>query len=351
MPPSAPPSRRADEEGRGRDALLSAPSMDFYYETHGTGAPLVLLHGFNASGKVWAPFIPELARRYRLIVPDLRGHGRSTNPAGTFTHRPSALDVFALLDRLGIGKFRAMGIRSRGNELSSTWRPPSRRRSTSAGVLSAGRPVLAGPTEGRSLKLGLLADIHERVRPTADGAGPVRGRGGGAGARPRRRFRGGNGGGGNGGAAGPRGGHRRLGEPRLRPLPRSQRLDARSLQRAGAGVRGIAPAATGAGGLPLSHVEPWLDPEDLEQLWRCDDIPGIAEDSARSFATAPQRLLFHGHFHAWRLETPAGLLAWRGEHPVCLAEGRYLVAIAALCDGHCAVLDTETGWLQPFRIG
>jgi pimeloyl-ACP methyl ester carboxylesterase len=68
--------------------------MEFYYETHGTGEPLVLLHGFNASGEVWAQFVPELARHHRLIVPDLRGHGRSTNPAGTFTHRrPAAVDA------------------------------------------------------------------------------------------------------------------------------------------------------------------------------------------------------------------------------------------------------------------
>jgi pimeloyl-ACP methyl ester carboxylesterase len=88
-----------------------------YYETFGEGEPLVLLHGFGGAGQAWSAFIPELAKQYRLIVPDLRGHGRSTNPSHQFTHRQSALDVFALLDQLGIRKFRGMGISTGGMTL------------------------------------------------------------------------------------------------------------------------------------------------------------------------------------------------------------------------------------------
>jgi pimeloyl-ACP methyl ester carboxylesterase len=88
-----------------------------YYETHGQGAPLVLLHGFNASGRVWERFVPDLARRFQVIVPDLRGHGRSSNPAREFTHRQSARDIFALLDVLGLRKVRAMGISTGGMTL------------------------------------------------------------------------------------------------------------------------------------------------------------------------------------------------------------------------------------------
>jgi pimeloyl-ACP methyl ester carboxylesterase len=91
--------------------------MQMYYETCGEGDPLVLLHGFSRSGQVWAEFIPELSKQYRLIVPDLRGHGRSTNPTGQFTHRQSALDVFALLEGMGITRFKAMGISTGGMTL------------------------------------------------------------------------------------------------------------------------------------------------------------------------------------------------------------------------------------------
>ena len=84
--------------------------IKMYYETYGSGSPLVLLHGFGGSGSTWAPIIPDLSKYFRVIVPDLRGHGRSTNPTNRFTHRQSALDVYALLDQLGIAKFKAIGI-------------------------------------------------------------------------------------------------------------------------------------------------------------------------------------------------------------------------------------------------
>ena len=84
--------------------------MQMYCELHGEGEPLVLLHGFTGSGSNWGPFIGGLAGDYQLIVPDLRGHGRTTNPSMEFTFRQSALDVFALLDGLGIERFKAIGV-------------------------------------------------------------------------------------------------------------------------------------------------------------------------------------------------------------------------------------------------
>jgi pimeloyl-ACP methyl ester carboxylesterase len=91
---------------------VSLNGMDMYCEVRGDGEPLVLLHGFTGSGSDWSRLfdLDRLARHHRLIVPDLRGHGRSTNPAQTFTHRQSALDVLALLDHLRVGRFQAMGL-------------------------------------------------------------------------------------------------------------------------------------------------------------------------------------------------------------------------------------------------
>src|SRR6185369_949786 len=93
--------------------------IEMYFEERGAGEPLVLLHGFTGAGADWAHVydLDELARRYQLVVPDLRGHGRSTNPAGTFTHAQCAQDVVALLDHLGIGRCRAVGMSLGGNTL------------------------------------------------------------------------------------------------------------------------------------------------------------------------------------------------------------------------------------------
>ena len=91
--------------------------IEMTYRVRGTGDPLVLLHGFGGCGLVWDPFIERLAQSYRLIIPDLRGHGGSTNPVGTFTHRQAASDVLALLDQLGHPRVRAMGISTGGMTL------------------------------------------------------------------------------------------------------------------------------------------------------------------------------------------------------------------------------------------
>jgi pimeloyl-ACP methyl ester carboxylesterase len=79
----------------------------------------VLLHGFTGSSGDFVHLfdLDALSRSYRLILPDLRGHGRSTNPQKTITHRQCALDMFALLDRLGIGRLKAVGVSFGGNIL------------------------------------------------------------------------------------------------------------------------------------------------------------------------------------------------------------------------------------------
>ncbi len=109
----------------GRTIALNG--IEMYVESHGEGEPLVLLHGFGAAGAMWGSIVPELATSYRVIVPDLRGHGRSTNPSQQFTHRQSALDVLALMDSLGIARFKAMGVSTGGMTLLHlATREPSR---------------------------------------------------------------------------------------------------------------------------------------------------------------------------------------------------------------------------------
>jgi len=100
---------------RGRTVQIN--DIEMYYEEYGVGEPLVLLHGFGGCAQNWHPFTAKLAERRRLIVVDLRGHGHSTNPKNTFTHREAASDVFLLLEKLGVGPFSAMGMSSGGMTL------------------------------------------------------------------------------------------------------------------------------------------------------------------------------------------------------------------------------------------
>ena len=84
--------------------------VELYFEEYGSGEPLVLLHGFTGIGDNWQLVFPNPIAHHRVLIPDLRGHGRSTNPSGLFTFRQSALDVFGLLDHLGIDRVKAIGV-------------------------------------------------------------------------------------------------------------------------------------------------------------------------------------------------------------------------------------------------
>src|SRR5262245_824837 len=105
-------------------------------------------------------------------------------------------------------------------------------------------------------------------------------------------------------------------------------------------------------GCLFTHVEPWLDPHLVEDLWYFHGPPASPEKLARSFAAVPHRVLFIGPLHGWLLGTPDGLLPWRGENPVGLDIGnRYLVVVDGVWDGRCALFDTKTGDLIPFGEG
>lgn len=81
-----------------------------HFVTAGQGAPLVLLHGWPQTWYAWRKVIPELARSYRVIAPDLRGLGDSSRPAGGFEMRTVSGEVAALLrDVLGLKEIYLAG--------------------------------------------------------------------------------------------------------------------------------------------------------------------------------------------------------------------------------------------------
>ena len=91
--------------------------VELHYETKGSGEPLILLHGFGGCGAMWSPAAQEFAKRYRVITVDARGHGRSTNLSGKFSHPQAAEDIRALMDSLGIKQARGIGFSSGGMTL------------------------------------------------------------------------------------------------------------------------------------------------------------------------------------------------------------------------------------------
>src|SRR5438094_10069225 len=83
--------------------------INLYYETHGGGRPLVLLHGGLGSGELFVPALSQLAEHHQVVVPDLQGHGRTADIDRPIDVRLMADDIAALIDHLGLDKPDVVG--------------------------------------------------------------------------------------------------------------------------------------------------------------------------------------------------------------------------------------------------
>jgi 3-oxoadipate enol-lactonase len=84
--------------------------IELYYEEQGSGDPLLLIMGLAADSLAWMFQLPAFAERYRTIVFDNRGVGRSSKPAGPYTIHQMAEDAAGLLDHLGIASAHVVGV-------------------------------------------------------------------------------------------------------------------------------------------------------------------------------------------------------------------------------------------------
>ena len=91
--------------------------MSLFVRDAGSGEPLLLLHGFTGCGDDWNHVFAEPLAGFRILVPDLPGHGRSPNPRDDFKFADVAREMFALLDRLKIARVRAIGMSAGANTL------------------------------------------------------------------------------------------------------------------------------------------------------------------------------------------------------------------------------------------
>jgi pimeloyl-ACP methyl ester carboxylesterase len=84
--------------------FIATNGTSIYVRAGGTGAAVVLLHGYGETGDMWAPMAVDLARDHTVVVPDLRGMGLSSKPAGGFDKKTQAGDVAGVLDELKIDR-------------------------------------------------------------------------------------------------------------------------------------------------------------------------------------------------------------------------------------------------------
>lgn len=97
-----------------RSDSVEVNGNSLHYRVGGDGPPLLLLHGYTGAGVWWEPFLERLTENYTTIVPDLPGHGRSEGGPDPYRFDEVATDVYALMDELGIDRFRAVGYSGGG---------------------------------------------------------------------------------------------------------------------------------------------------------------------------------------------------------------------------------------------
>ena len=95
-------NRTTDAKGMG--AYAEVNGVNLYYESHGTGRPLILLHGGLGSGEMFGPILPALSRRHQVIVVDLQGHGRTADIDRPIDVRLMADDIAALIEHLELDR-------------------------------------------------------------------------------------------------------------------------------------------------------------------------------------------------------------------------------------------------------
>lgn len=113
---------RSDGGRAWQPAILKEKQMDcdingfrMHYEIFGGGGePLLWLHGWSGSGEDWKFIFTDVPAGFHVLGPDMRGNGASSGFEGTHTFRQSARDMFALLDRLGIKRIKAICLSGGG---------------------------------------------------------------------------------------------------------------------------------------------------------------------------------------------------------------------------------------------
>jgi 2-succinyl-6-hydroxy-2,4-cyclohexadiene-1-carboxylate synthase len=145
-------------------SVFNLAELNYNVETAGEGAPLMLLHGFTGCARSWGQVQPALATRFRLIMPDLLGHGKSDAPTDPARYRMECCveDLVAILDVLHVSRTHLLGYSMGGRvALAAAIARPDRIASL---TLESASPGLAAEDErrARAASDNALAEFIER---------------------------------------------------------------------------------------------------------------------------------------------------------------------------------------------
>jgi pimeloyl-ACP methyl ester carboxylesterase len=101
-------------------ALPDGVTLAYIDTGNSSGPPVVLIHGYTDNARDWVPMLPYLSKRFRLILVDIRGHGKSSKPECCYTRLDFAYDIKLLLDALSIPRAAVIG-HSLGSIITQTF--------------------------------------------------------------------------------------------------------------------------------------------------------------------------------------------------------------------------------------
>jgi len=138
---------------------IKSGDAEIAYRVLGEGSPVILLHSFPVNHEFWLPVAQALGTRYRVILPDLRGHGDSEVGDGPATMEKHAGDIARVMDAAEIGRAPLAGVSVGGYALFEFWRR-HRGRVSALGLFNTKAPADSG--EARAGRLQAANDIVER---------------------------------------------------------------------------------------------------------------------------------------------------------------------------------------------
>jgi pimeloyl-ACP methyl ester carboxylesterase len=138
---------------------VKSDDAEIAYSVLGEGPPVILLHPFPANHEFWLPVAESLAGRYRVILPDMRGHGDSGVGEGPATMEKHAGDIARVMDDADIGRAALIGVSIGGYALFEFWRR-HRGRVAALGLCNTKAP--ADSADARAGRLQAAKDVLER---------------------------------------------------------------------------------------------------------------------------------------------------------------------------------------------
>lgn len=138
---------------------ITSDDAKIVYRVIGEGPPVILLHPFPANHEFWLPVAEALSSRYRMLLPDLRGHGDSEVGEGPATMEKHAADIARVMDDADVGRAVFIAVSIGGYALFRFWHQ-SRGRVAALGLCNT--KAAADSPEARAGRLQAANDVLER---------------------------------------------------------------------------------------------------------------------------------------------------------------------------------------------